>query len=295
MSRKCIFYVLVLLAGYAGGATADSTINATHRWSWSSGAGWMNWRTDSTNGVVVGEYFLSGWIYSSTCGWIHTGDGSPTNGVNYTNQDAVDYGVNHDGVGNLSGYAWSETSGWINFGWTNTEAANAPRINLQTGNMSGYAWGGALGWIGLSNMSARVQTDAFDPGPLASNGLPVAWQILMTGGTNILTGEDYDFDELFDYDEYIAGTHPTNPASCLRAGGFEQTESGNFKLGWQMSGGRWYQVETNAVLTNANGWADVFPEWINSGTGGWYETEMALAANVTSLFYRIKVAMPLSQ
>ncbi len=276
---------------------AESTINDTHRWSWSSGAGWMNWRSSSTNGVVVSQYYLSGWIYSSTCGWIHTGDGQPTNGVQYTNASSEDYGVNHDGEGHLSGYAWCESTGWINFGWTNNTHADAPRIDLGTGDMSGYAWGGSLGWISLTNMSAHVKTDKLDVGQIADNGLPLAWQILMTGSTNILAGgdADYDGDGLTDYQEFIAGTHPTNSASKLNIAEIAILEDDLIRISWDMAGGRIYQVQTNANLLNTNGWGYVFPAWINSGTGGVYEADLEIPTTVTSLYYRVRVALPLSQ
>ena len=48
-------------------------------------------------------------------GWVHFGDGHPENGVFYSNKMVRDYGVNNDGRGNLSGWAWSESVGWINF------------------------------------------------------------------------------------------------------------------------------------------------------------------------------------
>ena len=47
-------------------------------------------------------------------GWIHLGDGTPANGIRYQNNSASDYGVNHDGLGNLSGLAYGANIGWIN-------------------------------------------------------------------------------------------------------------------------------------------------------------------------------------
>lgn len=50
---------------------------------------------------------------------------------------------------NVSGYAWSENIGWINF---NNLSSGGPvdygvRIDLVTGNFSGYAWSENIGWI----------------------------------------------------------------------------------------------------------------------------------------------------
>jgi hypothetical protein len=77
--------------------------------------------------------------------------------------------------GNITGYAWSENIGWINFGITNGDATvedavltgyawneNTGRINLNPdnggvtnnwlGTLSGYAWGEGVGWINFSGV-----------------------------------------------------------------------------------------------------------------------------------------------
>ena len=60
----------------------------------------------------------------------------------------VDYGVENDGIGNLSGYAWDENVGWINFNPTGggvTLDAN--------GNFDSWSWGEHIGWIHFQNIS----------------------------------------------------------------------------------------------------------------------------------------------
>ena len=76
-------------------------------------AGWTC-RGDTNNGAVIGEYVCSGYIYSANVGWINLGSGSPANGIRYQNNSAADFGVNQDGLGNLSGYAYGANIGWIN-------------------------------------------------------------------------------------------------------------------------------------------------------------------------------------
>ena len=63
--------------------------------------GWINCAADATNGAVIGRYVCSGFFYSANCGWIGLGSGAPTNGIRYSNNSAQDFGVNHDGEGNL--------------------------------------------------------------------------------------------------------------------------------------------------------------------------------------------------
>ncbi|MBP6912086.1 MAG: carboxypeptidase regulatory-like domain-containing protein, partial [Candidatus Pacebacteria bacterium] len=51
-------------------------------------------------------------------------------------------GVLNDGTGVLSGYAWGENTGWINFAPTNGGV-----IILSNGQFDGYAWSQNFGWI----------------------------------------------------------------------------------------------------------------------------------------------------
>ena len=59
------------------------------------------------------------------------------------NTDPNAFGVIVDNAtGELSGYAWGENVGWINFGSNYGAAAAArPAVNLSTGDFTGYAWG----------------------------------------------------------------------------------------------------------------------------------------------------------
>jgi hypothetical protein len=59
--------------------------------------------------------------------------------------------VNRESGGELSGFAWSETAGWIKFAPT----GGGVTINPVSGVFDGYAWGENIGWI-----SFRSQTGA---------------------------------------------------------------------------------------------------------------------------------------
>jgi uridine phosphorylase len=69
----------------------------------------------------------------------HTGGGTYT----YGNTSAADYGVNNDGTGNLSGFAWSTNAGWINFNPTH----GGVTVDPASGSFDGYAWAENVGWI----------------------------------------------------------------------------------------------------------------------------------------------------
>src|SRR5512134_1046729 len=98
----------------------DSTIDPLNPAAWGANLGWVNCRADVANGAVVGEFFCSGFFYSGNVGWINLGTGTPANGVRYGNNSAADFGVNHDGLGNLNGLAWGANIGWLMF--TNRDA-----------------------------------------------------------------------------------------------------------------------------------------------------------------------------
>src|SRR5262249_27343626 len=104
-----IAFATVAAVQWVGAAT---TINATNRFSYGANIGWIDWRGDKANGAIIGEYVCSDYIYSANVGWIHLGNGMPTNGVYYGNLSAADYGVNHDGIGRLRGYAYGANIGW---------------------------------------------------------------------------------------------------------------------------------------------------------------------------------------
>ena len=171
--------VLLLLAALnarVSSAFAASSINSVNRYAYGANVGWMDWRGDTNNGVVIGPNYCSGSIYAANVGWISLGSGTPTNGMHYQNLAASDYGVNVDSAGNLRGYAYGANIGWINF-----EAAGAPVVNWSSGNLSGYAYGANVGWISLSNAMAFVQTaslpppnDACSDAIALTNGVPYA-------------------------------------------------------------------------------------------------------------------------
>ncbi len=287
--------VLAMLVGFIITAFAASTINTTNKWVWSAGTGWMNARTDSTNGAVVGEYVCSGYFYSPSAGWINLGNGSPTSGVYYSNSDAVDYGVNHDGKGHLSGYAWCASAGWINFGWTNNpDAADAPKVNLQNGILSGYAWGGSLGWIGLSNLSAYLQTDYMTNGVDANNnGIPDAWEIANFGSTNAAqggAGQDKDGDGVVNSNEYVAGTAPTNINDFLCLTDIEMSGT-DMRLEWASKLSRLYRIEKKTNLMETF-WQDC---GLGVQTADSDTVSIRLLPDMTQIFYRVKAMLPLAR
>ena len=154
----------------------NSTINSTNHYAYGANFGWLDWRSDTNHGAVIGTNVCSGYIYSANFGWISLGNGAPVNGLHYQNNSASDFGVNVDGSGNLNGYAYGANIGWITF--TNI---GAPQVDLASGNMSGSVWSANWGWISLSNTVASVQTAALQQS--APSGKPQLTSISVNGTT----------------------------------------------------------------------------------------------------------------
>jgi len=270
---------------------AATTIEAANRYAWGANIGWLDWSGGSgqtATGVLISQYVCSGYIYSANIGWINLGSGSPANGIQYQNNSATDFGVNLDAFGNLRGYAWGANIGWINF-----ETNGAPAINMITGNLNGYVWSANCGWISLSNAVAYVQTDSIQPGPLAPDGLPIAWLLLNFGTTNVNASADPTGKGMTIGQDYLAGTDPNDVNSLFRI------TSGSFSSGGTSAALTWDSVPTRyyylqkALNLNSNIWSDsglglVSPAAGSTTTSGFTDTNAPLR------FYRVVAVRPLT-
>ena len=128
------------LLGVAQAATGN--IDATHKYAWSTNAGWISFRP-THGGVTVYADHLEGYAWGENIGWIRLGSYTGGGAHTYLNTTNTNYGVNKDGSGNLSGYAWSTNVGWINFDPIQGQVT----IDPATGAFDGYAWGENVGWI----------------------------------------------------------------------------------------------------------------------------------------------------
>jgi len=268
-------------------AFAGTTIDPANKYAWGANLGWMDWYADGADGAVIGEYVSSGYIYSANVGWINLGSGTPVNGIYYQNVSANDFGVNLDGLGNLSGYAYGANIGWINF-----TSTGAPRIDLITGQMSGYVWSANCGWISLSNTVAYVQTDVIQKGALAADGLPIAWLLLNFGTTNVDANADPTGKGMTIGQDYLAGTDPNNPDSVLRITAESFGSGGtSASLTWNSVPTRYYYIEQTPGLSS--------PDWTESGLGlispfiGSTTTAGFTGTSASARFYRVQAVRPL--
>lgn len=276
----------ILIAGLAHSARAQSTISTTNKFSYGANFGWMDWRADSTNGVVVSSFVCAGWVYSANVGWIHLGSGVPANGIQYQNNSATDFGVNLSNTGKLRGFAYGANIGWINF-----ENLGDPHINLLNGKFGGSVFSANCGWISLSTVFAYVQTSTIQPGLDGDgDGLPDAWELSnfnnsLAGGAN----DDVDGDGQTSLEEYLAGTDPNDPASVLAITSHSTSGGISTTLTWKSVMNRNYFIEQSLDLNT----------WLDSGIGsippaGLSTSGVFAHPYSAKRFFRVRVVNPLA-
>lgn len=273
---------------------AQSTINATNKFAYGANTGWLNFRPSATDGVIVGEAFLSDYIYSANFGWINLGDGTPANGHTYSNISAADCGVNHNGAGNLSGYAYGANIGWINFGWAKPSDPYRPRFDLFSGQLLGYAYSANTGWIQLG--TGRLFTDTMTNPDVDADGIADAWEFQKFGNLSIAgIGTDKDGDGQSDAAEYAADTNPNSSGDYLRITS-QVYNDGMTQVTLQFATTRptrLYRIETSTTLLSAGpgAWTVVVTPF--SVTSGETTTRSMKFAAGPARFFRVVAERPL--
>ncbi len=205
VARRLVVICMLCVPGLS--LFADGNMDPDEKTAWSENVGWVNvW--PAGGGVMV--HFngrtghLSGYAWAANVGWIKMGHSA---GGPYGNTSATDWGVNLEENGDLTGYAWGENIGWVRF----DPAYSHVTVDTDTGRFSADAWGENIGWVRFAGASPRynVRTRAFDKWPL---GTPYWW--LRLHGVGETT--DTDGDGMYEWEEYVAATNPTNAASLLQ-------------------------------------------------------------------------------
>ena len=94
------------------------------------------------------------------------------------------------------------------------------------------------------HFSATVSAVDFD-----DDGMPDEWEVEQSGAwTNLTATGDFDGDGSSDFAEYIAGTHPTNPASVFAVS--PSAWAPNPQLEWSTVSGRVYSVYWSSNLVD---------------------------------------------
>jgi len=281
--------LLVILGGFPGLAAvhADSTIDTVDRYSYGANIGWVNWKHDPSapEGASLEPYLLRGRIYAANVGWIDLGDGVPDDGVFYSHTNG-DWGVNHDGTGGLSGWAYGANIGWVRFdqGWK-----SPPRVDMKTGAMSGYAYGANVGWIGLDGLTTGVDEGTDSDG----DGIADAWEFEMLADAGLTADlgimdatSDSDGDGTSDLDEYAADTNPFDPGDWFRITSFvPDFTTSDVDLAWTHSPRRVYSVHSSTDLVTFV----LEEDGILAGS-----TTLSMGSLPARLFFQVESGIPLA-
>lgn len=287
---------LLFLIALSVPAHAGSTIAPANSHSYGANIGWMNWRPSPADGVEIGEFICSGYMWGANVGWIHLGDGTPANQIQYSNTSGSDFGVNYGidpaqpGYAILRGFAYGANIGWINF-----ESTGNPRLNFLDGKFEGYVWSANVGWINLGNGAFSLITDSVTPGiDTDSDGMADAFEYQFFGNLAMNVNTDTDGDGISDVNEYLEGTDPNLAADRFQITNFDTNIGGtNSTLTWTSKPSRLYQIESKSSLADSSPWT------LDPGFGlivpdlGPTTTRHPTASAANQRYYRVRALRPL--
>jgi len=124
----------------------------------------------------------------------------------------------------------------------------------------------------------------------AGDGIPDVWRQTYFGSAASTNGQscagcDADHDGLSNWQEFLAGTNPTNSASVLQIGPITRVGS-DIQIGFLSSSGIVYRVEVRADLSEGS-WSTLADEI--PGTGGTLLFTEPGVATLAERFYRVDV------
>ncbi len=128
------------------------------------------------------------------------------------------------------------------------------------------------------------------------DGIPDWWRAQYFGGTGTTTNAsssasaDPDHDGMNNYQEYIAGTNPTNAASVFKIQSLTNSQAG-FTINFQSAWGRNYTLYATTNLA-AGTWTAVQSQATILGDGGVDALTDSTTATNALRFYRVGVQLP---
>jgi hypothetical protein len=183
-----VFFYLIL--GYLNLTQASTNIDTSSYWAWNDVINWVDFY--STNSVMVYANRVEGYA-SSSAGYIAFNCNSTPSG-NICSGPSGNWKITNDGNGNLSGWAWNDSIGWISFDST-TASSSFPyqvTINSTTGDFSGWAWNDVVGWIsfncidvGICGTSNYYVKTSWTSAPIAGYLYSSIFDTQVTGGASI--------------------------------------------------------------------------------------------------------------
>lgn len=145
---------------------------------------------------------------------------------------------------------------------------------------------GRFAWDVVNNVAGGVTFPGDNPPPppidADEDGLPDDWELAYGLDTAVNNaGADADADGATDYEEFIAGTNPTNPDEVLKARLDSETGAGT--LTWSSVSGKQYRVLLTPNLDQP------FVEYTVVPSAGQGSTSIAVPGGSPVNFFRIEV------
>ena len=172
---------------------------------------------------------------------------------------------------------------------TNFVQAGAVTIaNLSGTPTSLITWGAdGLAFRTTGNQVFLIRTILADD--RNNDGLPDSWQMQYFGSLTAPgsgPNDDPDHDGMNNYQEYIAGTDPTNAASVLRLTNV-RPQGNSVQLSWQGGTNVYYRIQRTQTLNPSN-WQDIYTNPPSAVATGTFTDVLAPSG---STYYRIKVGL----
>ncbi len=243
ISGLIIGVLAIIVGGMFYRAIAATNIDSSNHWAWNDIIGWIDFY--NTNTITVSSRGLTGYA-SSSAGDISLDCATTRNGNICTQSN---YQVTNDGSGDLSGWGWNDTYGWISFDCHNNNGCGQSSyrvlINPTSGDFSNYAWNDDIGWISFN---------CSDPGVCGTSNYKVntSWIAASASGTLISSTFDTGVVGGADINSIVwNGTlpSPANGAEVDFQLAVSQSASGpwNFK-GYDGTSATWYSGNPGVAI-----------------------------------------------
>lgn len=129
-----------------------NVLNLPTEAAWNTNYGWVRMRTVGSTVEINPNGTLSGAAWNTNLGWLYF-DGTPTDALGNANPLAANP-VRLDVNNNLVGSAWGNNYGQVLMNPTcGGDPACGVKRNVTTGALSGYAWSEAAGWVDFGPFS----------------------------------------------------------------------------------------------------------------------------------------------
>ncbi|MEI8310226.1 MAG: LamG-like jellyroll fold domain-containing protein, partial [Verrucomicrobiota bacterium] len=272
---------LVSQGTLTGTVIADTALNNQYGGSDETGAGvtsrWFKGAMDEVR--VSGIARSDNWLWAS---W---------NNV-FSNETFATYGATQE-VGARYAFTVAASGGGNVTGSASGECLPGSTVSITAVPDTYYHWSYWTGNVPSSQTNPltltmdqnRSVTAVFEP-DLAANGTPVWWlaQYGWTSNFDAAALADSDGDGQTTWQEYLAGTDPTDPASVLRVRIEADPSTGSILLSWSSISGKSYRIEQATDL--AGSWTVQTSNVPATPPTNTHEEQLPTGARV---FYRVTV------